>query len=166
MQDSANIKMDSKNSEVKYIHSISQTLKTTIMINLRRKLLLVLFVLLLSSCAGVDFSDYAYKQDQTLKTASLELMSQANESYTLHESDVNNLTSDLNKSLAYEKKRKNNEESIRMYMLLINPNGNLLGGFLKNWKTSGTLSPTFINQFKPQVSEAFDKIIELEDSKR
>lgn len=136
------------------------------MANSIRKLILFLFSVLFFSCSASKYDQYSYNEAVSLKAESLALMSKANENYTLHENDVNSLNSDLNKILSYEKKRSNNSETVQMYKLLTDPNGNLLGAFFKKWKSSGTMESVFITQFKTQVSDAFDSIIDLEKAKR
>jgi hypothetical protein len=53
-----------------------------------------------------------------------------------------------------------------LWELLGDPNGNLLGGFLKKWETENKgQSPAFLEGMGKNIAEAFDKIIELERHK-
>ena len=79
---------------------------------------------------------------------------------------IEDLKEQLNNAYKYETSRNNNDESIKQWRVLINPDGNFLGGFLSNWKSQNKLSETFINQAKDLVRSGFNEIIALERSKR
>lgn len=134
--------------------------------DIKKLLLIFLLSVLFFSCSASNYDQYSYNEAVSLKAETLAIMSKANVNYSQHENEVNSLNSDLNKILTYEKKRPDNFETVQMYKLLIDPNGNLLGAFFKKWKNSGTMENVFITQFKTQVSDAFDNIIELENTKR
>lgn len=52
-----------------------------------------------------------------------------------------------------------------MWKILIDPDQNLLGGFLSRWKREETLSKIFIKQNRKLIADAFDTIIKLESGK-
>jgi len=55
---------------------------------------------------------------------------------------------------------------VKQWELLYNPEGNLLGGFLKKWETENQgQSPAFLDGVKKLVAAAFDEIIKLESRK-
>lgn len=122
--------------------------------------------LMIWSCSSIsEFSPEAYKQAVNLKVESLELMSFATEQYSDFGEDVVYLRTELKKAYEFSKGRPNNEISTRQWEVLINEEGNLLGGFLKRWETDGTLSQMFITEMQMLVSDAFDTIIGLESGK-
>ena len=118
------------------------------------------------SCASISvFSPEAYKQAVELKVESLELMSFATMPYADYEEDVINLNTELDKAFEFSKGRPDNEISTEQWRILIDEEGNLLGGFLKRWETEGSLSEMFVSEMQILVSDAFDTIIGLESGK-
>jgi len=111
------------------------------------------------------FSPIAYEQATSLKVDSLVLMGKAAESYTDHEEEISGLMNRVEKSYEYAKGRPHNEYSARQWEILKDPDRNLLGGFMKRWEDQGKLSPTFINEAKRLISDAYDTIIGLESRK-
>lgn len=112
------------------------------------------------------FSEQAYQQAVSLKVESLALMDKATEAYSAHESEINQLKTDLEKAYEYAWGRKNNETTARQWEILINPDRNLLGGFLKRWEQKGSMPQVFIDENKRIIADAFDTVIELESGKR
>ena len=118
------------------------------------------------SCASISvFSPEAYKQAVDLKVESLNLMSFATMPYADYEEEVIYLNTELDKAFEFSKGRPDNEISTEQWDILINKEGNLLGGFLKRWETEGSLSEMFVTEMQILVSDAFDTIIGLESGK-
>jgi hypothetical protein len=118
------------------------------------------------SCSSISvFSPEAYKQAVDLKVESLELMSFATSPYDDNEENVTYLKTELRKAYEFALGRPNNELSAGQWEILINEDGNLLGGFLKRWETEKTLSEMFVTEMQTLVSDAFDTIIGLESGK-
>ena len=118
------------------------------------------------SCTTISvFSPEAYKQAVDLKVESLELMSFATMPYADFEDEVDYLQTELSKAYEFSKGRPNNEISTKQWEILINPDGNLLGGFLKRWEEEETLSQMFVDEMRTLVSDEFDTIIGLESGK-
>jgi len=136
----------------------------------KAKLLPLLSALTLSltiwSCASISvFSPEAYKQAVDLKVESLNLMSFATMPYADYEEEVNFLNTELDKAFEFSKGRPDNEISTEQWEILIDKEGNLLGGFLKRWESEGTLSEMFVTEMQILVSDAFDTVIGLESGK-
>lgn len=136
----------------------------------KAKLPLTLSALILSltiwSCSSISvFSPEAYKQAVDLKVEALELMSFAASSYFDYEENVAYLKTELRKAYEFALGRPNNEISAEQWEILINEEGNLLGGFLKRWEEEGTLSEMFVTEMQTLVSDTFDTIIGLESGK-
>jgi len=133
-------------------------------LNKAGSILIMIFVLL--SCSSISvFSPEAYKQAVDLKVESLNLMSSATMPFADYEEEVLLLTTELDKAFEFSKGRPDNEISTEQWEILIDQEGNLLGGFLKRWETEGTLSEMFISEMQLLVSDAFDAIIGLESGK-
>ena len=126
----------------------------------------LVFSLTIWSCSSISvFSPEAYKQAVELKVESLELMSYATSPYDDNEESVTYLKTELRKAYEFALGRPNNELSTEQWEILINEEGNLLGGFLKRWEAEGTLSEMFVTEMQTLVSDAFDTIIGLESGK-
>lgn len=133
---------------------------------LRRRLLILAIILSIWSCSTISvFSPEAYKQAVDLKVESLELMSFATSPFDEYKENVTTLRTDLTKAYEFALGRPDNELSAEQWEILINEDGNLLGGFLKRWETEGTLGEMFVTEMQSLVSDAFDTIIGLESGK-
>jgi len=120
----------------------------------------------ISSCSSISvFSPEAYKQAVDLKVESLNLMANATMPYKDFVDDVDFLETELSKAYEFSKGRPDNEISTKQWEILTNPEGNLLGGFLKRWEDEETLSEMFVTEMQMLVSDAFDTIIGLESGK-
>ena len=138
----------------------------TIKAKLRISISILTFSLAAWSCSNISvFSPEAYKQAVELKVEVLELMSFATLPYDDNEESVTYLKTELRKSYEFALGRPNNELSAGQWEILIDEEGNLLGGFLKRWETEGSLSEMFITEMQMLVSDAFDTIIGLESGK-
>jgi len=132
----------------------------------RQTAIIITLGFILWSCSSVSvFSPEAYKQAVDLKVESVSLMSFATTPYSDFEDDVSYLRTELEKAYEFSKGRPNNEISTRQWEILINPEGNLLGGFFKRWEDENTLSEMFVTEAQMQVGDAFDTIIGLESGK-
>lgn len=127
----------------------------------------ILFVILsLAGCATISsFDQYAYAQTTSAKVDALNLMSKATTDYQKNEKSVVALQTELDKIYEYEKNRPKNEITVKMWKILLNKNGHLLGGFLIRWKKEGHLNKIFITEEKKLVGSAFDQIAGLESHK-
>ena len=135
-------------------------------VNLSKAASILIIALAFYSCASISvFSPEAYKQAVDLKVESLELMSLASMPFADVEENVTYLKTELRKAYEFALGRPNNEISAGQWEILINEEGNLLGGFLKRWETEGTLSEMFVTEMQILVSDAFDTIIGLESGK-
>jgi len=134
--------------------------------NLNKAVSILIMIFVLLSCSSISvFSPEAYKQAVDLKVESLNLMSSATMPFADYKEEVLYLTTELDKAFEFSKGRPDNEISTEQWEILIDQEGNLLGGFLKRWETEGTLSEMFISEMQLLVSDAFDAIIGLESGK-
>jgi hypothetical protein len=111
------------------------------------------------------YSATAYEQATSLKVESLALMDRATDPFARHAEEVNALRLALQKAHEYALGRPRNEISARQWAILLDPERNLLGGFLARWREQSTLSRVFVTEARGLVSEAFDLIIGLESGK-
>jgi hypothetical protein len=120
----------------------------------------------LAACSLIaPYDRAAYERATNAKVDTLAVMSKATGSYDGHEKEVEALVRQLDKAYEYDRGRQLNKITIAQWDILRDPNRDLVGGFLKVWKTKGTLSATFVTEKKKQIGDAFDQIIQLESGK-
>lgn len=112
-----------------------------------------------------QFNETAYQQAVQLKVESMSLIDKADEPYSGHEEEADQLKQDLLTAYEYAKGRPKNEISTRQWEIMVDPERNLMGGFLVRWKEQETLSPAFIGEYSKVIADAFDTIIGLESGK-
>jgi len=130
---------------------------------LKNSIIVLLTITLFSSCASL-YDPVTHAETVNTKAAALNLMDQSTDAFSNHMAEVTQFKQKLAKRLNYEKAKKNNQITTKMWEVLNNDN-KLIKSYLKLWEEKGTLSPFFINEAKPQISEAFDLLIEYEDKK-
>lgn len=122
--------------------------------------------LLLTACSTISkFDQYAYTQTTSLKVDALSTMRHATESYPLHQQEVTEVKTSLDKMFEYEKNRRKNAVTEKMWSVLTDSTGNLYVGFIKRWQKEGTLDTAFIRISSSLVSQSFDQISQLESGK-
>lgn len=130
-------------------------------------LALLLSAVTIQSCAPSIslFNETAYLHAVELKVASLDLMNYAEEPYEIHKESVNGLRLELQKAYEFANGRPDNEHSVRLWQIMIDPGEEMMGGFLNRWEESGPMSSFFISEAKENIAEGFDMIIGLESGK-
>lgn len=133
----------------------------------RKLTLLSIAAGLLTACVPSisQFNETAYRQAVQLKVQSLALIDKATEPYEKYSEEADRLLQELNIAWEYAKGRPNNELSTRQWEIMLDPERNLMGGFLARWKSEGSLSPVFVREFHGITADAFDTIIGLESGK-
>ncbi|MEO9779016.1 MAG: hypothetical protein ABJH07_08435 [Sedimentitalea sp.] len=126
----------------------------------------LLFVLVACEPIISPFSQEAYKNATTLKAQSLALIAKSGQPYSTHRTAVEILLVDVDAAYEYSNGLPKNGVVSAQWDILRDPDGNLLGGFARRWRNSGTLSPFIREEIRMQVGEAFDTIICVEINKR
>jgi len=142
--------------------------------NIWRYSLATLLLSLLMSCTPLigPYSPMAYQNATSLKASTLALMDKATEPYSLHQKSVESLSLEIDKAYEFVNGVPSNSISAKQWLILKNPDGDLLGKFFLRWKKTETAHPPsllreeFVKEFKGQVSDAFDEIICLEANKK
>ena len=139
----------------------------TIKLSFKLKTIAFLFGLVaLVGCATIsNFDQQAYIYTTSVKVDALNVMDLATTDYTAHSKEVKELQTQLQKIYEYEKNRPKNEITLKQWDILLDPEGHLLGGFIKRWEAQKTLSKTFVIEAKKLVDKAFDQIAGLESKK-
>jgi len=139
----------------------------TVKLSLKLKTIAFLFGLVaLVGCATIsNFDQQAYIYTTSVKVDAINIMDLATTDYTAHSKEVKELQTQLQKIYEYEKNRPKNEITLKQWDILLDPEGHLLGGFIKRWESQKTLSKTFVIEAKKLVDKAFDQIAGLESKK-
>ncbi len=133
---------------------------------LMRNLTMLVVLLSFAACASIStFDQYAYTQTTSLKVDALNTMELATTDFASNEKTVQDLQTKLQKVYEYEKNRPKNEITLRMWNILLDTNGHLIGGFLKRWENEKKLNAVFVQEEKKIVGDAFDQIAGLESHK-
>lgn len=121
---------------------------------------------LVAACSTISTYDQAaYEHATSAKVDTLALMDKATESYSTHQREIDAVRTELEKAYEYDRGRPLNRITVTQWGILLSPDRNLVGGFLKMWKNKGSLGATFVAEKKTQIAEAFDQIIGLESGK-
>lgn len=141
-------------------------MKKTYLSTLFHHLTLLVVILSFAACATISsFDQYAYAQTTSLKVDAINTMSMATGNYSTNEKTVQELQTKLQKAYEYEKSRPKNEITLKMWTILLDSNGHLLGGFITRWEKEQKLNAVFIQEEKKIVGDAFDQIAGLESQK-
>jgi hypothetical protein len=133
---------------------------------LHRPFLLLLGCLLLASCSTIaNYDQAAYEHATAVKVDTLVVMSKATDPYASHQREIAELQIALDKAYEYDRNRPLNDITVKMWDKLRDPQRDLLGGFLREWKEDGPLLPKYVQHKKQQIGEGFDTIIQLESGK-
>ena len=133
---------------------------------LMRNMTMLVVLLTFAACASIStFDQYAYTQTTSLKVDALNTMDLATTDFASNEKAVQELQTKLQKVYEYEKNRPKNEITLKMWNILLDSNGHLIGGFLKRWENEKKLNAVFVQEEKKIVGEAFDQIAGLESHK-
>ena len=95
---------------------------------------IAVLTVLLSSCASLKmapYDQYSYQKSVEIKIDAENLIAQATANYTEHLEDIDRLESEMQKIVAYEKYKPNNEITYVMWEIISNKEKNLIAGFLQ-----------------------------------
>lgn len=133
---------------------------------LTMKFMLLSALCLTPGCRLISpYDHHAYTQTVSLKVESMFLMGKARDDCAKHKDAIENLSIKIETAYEYEKGRHKNEDTAEMWITLKDPDGALLGEFIRLWEKQGKLSERYIAEKKKQVGQAFDEIIGLETGK-
>jgi hypothetical protein len=114
--------------------------------------------------ATTQFSQSALSTDKKLKADSLALFDRARNRapYSGVAADVDQLMQKIDRAIANEELRKKNVPTIEQWKKIKTQ----LSQLFDQWKTKGSFSPAFVDQYKTQITEMFDPLIKTEEDKR
>lgn len=122
---------------------------------------------LVCACAAITpYDATSYKNATDLKAQALLLVDEATEPAADHRVEIETVRVSLQQALEYERGKGDlNALTVKQWQLLANPNGDLLGGFLRKWESEGPLGRYFVEEKSKQIAAGFDEIVKLERHK-
>lgn len=134
--------------------------------NLKSAALALLWLSFASACSTIStFDQVAYEHVTSAKVDALTLMDKATGDYNAHQQEIAAVDLELKKAYEYDKGRPLNEVTLKQWEILLSPERDLFGGFLRDWQRKGQFKPVALSERKKQVAEGFDQIIGLESGK-
>jgi len=131
-----------------------------------RCLTVLCFVFLLTGCSSIaKFDQQAYNNAVNTKVSALILIDKAMTPYQQNQTEIAALRYALTQGYEYAKGIPQNEITTQQWVIMKNPEGHLMGGFLERWQAKQILKPAFIENVKSLVGAGFDTIIGLESGK-
>jgi hypothetical protein len=130
---------------------------------LKNTCIILITTLTVMSCASL-YDHFTYTETIETKLATLSLMKKSDSPFTENEDEVIELKNQLEKMEIYEKGKKKNEITGKMWELL-SSDEHLVGSYLKLWEEKETLSPVFVEEAIPQIEEAYDLMLLFETKK-
>ncbi len=132
-----------------------------------RCFLIIFAYLALAGCGHyiAPYNETAYQNATDLKVESLALMDKATEPYAENAQEVQALMIKVDQAYEFSKGIPKNDLATKQWKIMLDPKGNMLGGFIEQWKEQGQLNMVFVDEMKGQISQGYDQIIELESAK-
>ena len=125
-----------------------------------------LIILALQSCnTALYYDHYSYKESISVKVEALALIKKSTAEFSKYEAKAEKIQIEMTKLYEYEKYRKNNDETVMMWKLMLDPEGGLYAGYIEKWKEKGKMSKVFATEAKKNIEQAFDIIIGFENKK-
>lgn len=122
----------------------------------------------LAGCALISpYDSVSYKNATDLKAEALFLIEKAKDPPGPHAAEVDRLQLRLRQAYEYERgKGEPNAFTVKQWEVLLDPEGSLLGGFLRKWQAENRgYGDAFLKGVSANVGKAFDEIIKLESKK-
>jgi hypothetical protein len=124
------------------------------------------FVALLAGCIHTArFDQRAYETAIDLKVDSMVLTEKSAEPYTNHVAEAKSIAVRVRKAHEYAKGIPDNETTVEQWVLVADPNGGGIVGYINDWKEAGQFSEFEVEESVPMIGKQFDAIIELEAAK-
>ncbi len=127
------------------------------------KILLVLGALFFASCATY-YDHYTLTQTVEAKAMMDSLIANATNDFADHETEVNAMKEQINKMVIYETAKDKDIIMLKMWQLLASENS-AVQDFFETWESQGSMSEAFIPEFKPEINNLFDLMIDYESKK-
>jgi hypothetical protein len=112
------------------------------------------------------FNQYSFDETARLKTESTALLAKSDRSYALNFRKAEALQANVVKAYQDAQLRALNEESMQVWLVILDAQQLSLAGALNRWKLNDTLSADERREFQNRVAQNFDDISKLEGEKK
>lgn len=130
---------------------------------IKNSCLILITAITLWNCAPL-YDHYTFTQTEETKEGTLRLVEKGTTPFNEHTEAVAALKTRLETMVAYEKTKKRNEITVRMWQLL-SGDEQLVGSYLKLWEQKGTLNEAFTEAAGMEMEEAFNLMLAYEKEK-
>ena len=130
-----------------------------------KRLSLVIVVLITLGGCKTYYDAYSHQETIDVKNQTLVLMDSSVNKYSNYELKIDSLKIRITKLYDYQKTRENNDVTVQMWRTLLRDNGTFYG-FFDYWRNKDSITSGYLKFIKPQMSNSFNKIIELEAAKK
>ena len=115
------------------------------------------------SCVSL-YDHFTLTETVATKVQMENLLDNATTPYTDNLAAINALKTQMQKMLVYERTKDKNVVTTKMWELMTGENSTI-NSFLETWESQGTMSAPFVEEFRPQITEMFDLMIDFESKK-
>lgn len=145
----------------------NQSAREVLQMLLRRIFITFLICLAFTGCNTIStFDRVAYEKATDAKVAALTVMSRGVNSFASEKDAVLPLMVRVEEAYEYDRGRSLNSDTIKMWEILMSPEGRLYGRFLSRWQGGKVFTQEAIQERKADVAKGFDLLIALERGKR
>lgn len=130
-----------------------------------KNLSLVIVILITLGGCKTFYDAYSYEETVKVKNQTLMLMDSSIYKYDKYELKIDSLKARITNLFEHQKTRQNNFATIAQWNTLLRTNGTFYN-FFNYWKDQDSIKLIEIDLYKPQMSDSFDKILELETKKK
>jgi hypothetical protein len=113
-----------------------------------------------------NFDAAAHQRATEIKGKTLGLVAVSNESFSGHRTEVETLSGEIENAYTLSAAAPDNETVSAAWAALKAPEGDLYGGFVRQWRASGRLNEATRGAFSDRLTAQFDYILCLEAAKR
>ena len=115
------------------------------------------------SCVSL-YDHFTLTETVATKVQMENLLDNATTPYSDNLAAINALKTQMQKMLVYERTKDKNVVTTKMWELMTGENSTI-NSFLETWESQGTMSAPFVEEFRPQITEMFDLMIDFESKK-
>jgi hypothetical protein len=129
-------------------------------------MLMVVSVLGAGCALRAPFNQYSFDETARLKTESTALIRKADKSYAKNFRTAEALQANVFKAYQDSRLRAMNDESMRVWLVILDAKQSSLAGALNQWKLNDTLTAQEREWFQNTIAQHFDDISKLEGNKQ
>ncbi|NAS13080.1 hypothetical protein [Poritiphilus flavus] len=139
------------------------TFRESMFKSLKYNILTALTSIFVLSCASI-YDHYTFTETLNTKVQVERLILNSKEPFADHRTEVDALKNQMQKMMLYEQSKNKNQITQKMWNYM-NREDSAIQDFLRTWEAQGTMSEVFTEEFSPQITKAFDLMVDYESKK-